>query len=176
MSRRAAVARRRPAPWRDTPLLGVLLHVALLLAALAAPAHRAAAQNTSTMTVTYTSLLAASPGAADFTAGRVVAGYADVAISWCGRSRCQLRMAATTPGQAGVASVRYVVAASTPSLASCSTLLSTSALDTAPIIATLAAGQTSGSVRVYFCLDLSWTGTPPVSWSPGVTFRLQQGQ
>ena len=112
----------------------------------------------------------------DFNAGRVIAGYANVSVTFCGRSRCQLRMAATAPGQAGVASVRYVVAASTPTLASCSTALSTATTSTAPIILTLASGATAGSVRVYFCLDLSWTGTPPASWSPGVTFRLQQGQ
>lgn len=147
-----------------------------IILVLSCSARAAAAQNTSTVLVTYTSLLSGSPTAADFNAGRVIAGYADVAITTCGRSRCQLRMTATTPGQAGVASVRYVVAASTPSLASCSTLLSTSAIASAPIIATLATGQTTGSVRVYFCLELSWTGTPPVAWSPGVTYQLQQGQ
>lgn len=144
--------------------------------ALAVAPHAVRAQNTSTVVVTYTSLLGGAPSAADFNAGRVIAGYADVVVTVCGRSRCQLRMAATTPAETGVASVRYVVAASTPSLASCSTALSTTAISAAPVILTLASGATSGSVRVYFCLDLSWTGTPPTSWSPGVSFRLQQGQ
>lgn len=151
---------------------GALLGAAAL--AVAAPAVRA--QNTSTVAVTYTSLLASAPGAADFNAGRVVAGYADVSVTFCGRTRCEVRMAATTPAQAGVGSVRYVVAATTPTLGACSTALSTATTATAPVILTVPTGQTSGSARVYFCLDLSWTGTPPVSWAPGVSFRLQQGQ
>ena len=157
--------RRRGAAW---------LAAGVLSCGAVAPAVRA--QNTSTVVVTYTSLLATSPSAADFNAGRVVAGYADVSVTFCGRSSCQLRMAATTPGEAGAASVRYVVAATTPTMASCSTLLSTAAIATAPVILTVPPGQTSGSARVYFCVDLSWTGTPPASWTPGVTFRVQQGQ
>lgn len=167
----AASARRSPSRvWRGAGC-GVTALIAVMVST-----RRAAAQNTSTVVVTYTSLLPASPGASDFNAGRVIAGYADVSISWCGKTSCQLRMAATTPGEAGVAEARYVVAATTPTLASCSTALSTATISTAPIILTVAPGQTAGSARVYFCLDLSWTATPPVSWAPGVTFRLQQGQ
>ena len=142
------------------------------LLALFTGAPRVAAQS-SQMSATYTSLLTGSPVAADFQAGKVLAGFTDVAVTRCGRNPCTVRMnvPAASPG---TSTLRYVSSAGLPALAACSTPVPTAAFPLAPVILTVAGGATA-SLRVYFCYDLGWTTSPPASFVPVVSFQLQNG-
>lgn len=151
------------------------LALALLLVGVGAP-HRLLAQNSSDLSITYTVASPASPTGADFQAGRFIMGFADVNVTSCGssRRRCQVRMSATAP--AGITNMRYVISASLPTVASCATLVPVGAVSAAsPLVVDMLLTDATKSARVYFCYDLSWTGTPPVTFTPSVQFRLMQG-
>lgn len=142
----------------------------LLGVVLATPS---AAAQTSILTATYSAVLAGPPAASDFEAGRVIAGFTDLAVTRCGRNPCQVRMNVPA-GSAGSTTLRYVISAGTPSLASCATLVPTAPFPAPPVIMTVPAGTTA-TMRIHFCYDLSWTASPPATFAPVVTFQLRNG-
>lgn len=132
-----------------------------------------AAAQSSTVTATYSAVLAGSPAASNFEAGRVIAGFTDLAVTKCGRNPCEVRMNVPA-GSAGSTTLRYVISAGPPALASCATLVPTAPFPGPPVIMTVPGGATA-TMRIYFCYDLSWTGSPPATFAPAVTFQLRNG-
>lgn len=143
---------------------------AFLGAVLAAPS---VAAQSSTVTATYSAVLAGSPTASNFEAGRVIAGFTDLAVTKCGRNPCEVRMNVPA-GSAGSTTLRYVISAGPPALASCATLVPIAPFPVPPVIMTVPGGATA-TIRIYFCYDLTWIGSPPATFAPVVTFQLRNG-
>jgi hypothetical protein len=124
----------------------------------------------SQMSVTYTAVLSGSPTSTDFNLGRVIAGFADVAVTRCGRGTCLARMQLTA-ASTGSTDLRYVISATAPTLASCA---NAPAVGTFIDLITVVSGSTA-TARVYFCYNLSWTASPPASYAPAMSFLLRNG-
>ena len=144
---------------------------AVIAACAMSPASTGVAHaQTSSVTISYTPITT-TPTASDFNALYFLIGYAQVTVNACAKANCDVQMTNSVNTPPGM---RYAVVNSpfvTPT--SCTgTLAPASGVPSAVLFT---ATTTPRVTRIYYCMQLTWTGSTPTTFTtPQFSFTLTQ--